>query len=152
MFTCRSIQKKFSAFLDNELSGNEEQRVREHVEQCRRCAAELRALREQNEMLVTCFSGIRESAPVPAEDTAARFLRMIGSETVPVIGRQKDTVPQRPGDLIRKLVKKLHGGNSVLIYELSASGIFAARGNLRIIAALIAATIVLLFATELHSI
>lgn len=48
---CRYVQSRLSAYLDFELSGEEQQLIRSHLEQCIECSAEFESLRRTKQLL-----------------------------------------------------------------------------------------------------
>lgn len=48
---CRYVQSRLSAYLDFELSGEEQQLIRSHLEQCMECSAEFESLRRTKQLL-----------------------------------------------------------------------------------------------------
>jgi predicted anti-sigma-YlaC factor YlaD len=58
---CEEIQKKLSAYQDNELGQKETELVRRHLSECRACAEELRALNSAWDFLQT--AEVTEPAP-----------------------------------------------------------------------------------------
>lgn len=48
---CRYVQSRLSAYLDCELSGQEQQQIRSHLEQCIECSLELESLRSTKKLL-----------------------------------------------------------------------------------------------------
>lgn len=80
---CRYVQSRLSAYLDFELSGEEQQLIRSHLEACMECSAEFESLRRTKQLLrqmpvVKPQSGaeqvlmrVRQVSPVPSR-TALR--------------------------------------------------------------------------------
>jgi hypothetical protein len=62
MSSCSSTQAKFSEYLDGRVTGREMQRIAAHLESCRECAAEWRALRQNQAVLASL-----KSVPEPAD-------------------------------------------------------------------------------------
>jgi anti-sigma factor RsiW len=74
MSNCSSTQAKFSEYLDGRITGREMQRVAAHLESCRECAAEWRALRQNQAEL-----GALKPLPEP-EDLVLRIRVAISRE------------------------------------------------------------------------
>lgn len=74
---CEQMTALLSAFVDGELTAQEEMQVREHLEQCAQC----RALYEQLQTLHTSFSDLEE-IPVP-ENFAQGVMERIRAEEKP---------------------------------------------------------------------
>jgi predicted anti-sigma-YlaC factor YlaD len=48
---CRYVQSRLSAYLDFELSGDEQQLIRSHLEECIECSCEFESLRRTKQLL-----------------------------------------------------------------------------------------------------
>jgi anti-sigma factor RsiW len=70
---CANTQALFSEYLDQRLSGREMQRIGAHLEQCPVCAAELRALRQNQSVLAAL-------GPVPAPPELGLRIRVALSQ------------------------------------------------------------------------
>lgn len=80
---CESVQEKLSAYLDNELTQQEQQRMHVHIKNCPECTALLSELTAmQSDVKGTLLEGIEsiDSRMLQAinQDTPARWLGTIG--------------------------------------------------------------------------
>ncbi|MDW8107058.1 MAG: anti-sigma factor [Armatimonadota bacterium] len=73
---CRYVQSRLSAYLDFELSGVEQQQIRNHLEQCVECSRELESLRITKMLL-------RQLSVVAPSGGAERVLQRLQLETAP---------------------------------------------------------------------
>ena len=64
---CRQISSNLSAFLDNELSNNEEILIMEHLSSCEDCRVELAELRKTRQSVVTTMHAMADSAEPSAQ-------------------------------------------------------------------------------------
>lgn len=74
---CRYVQSRLSAYLDFELSGVEQQQIRNHLEQCIECSRELESLRITKVLL--------QQLPVvvPSSRGAERVLQRLQAQAAP---------------------------------------------------------------------
>jgi len=70
---CSSMQGKFSEYLDGRLTGREMQRIADHLDRCRACAAEWTALRQ----VQTSLAGL---GPVPEPEDLVLRIRVALSQ------------------------------------------------------------------------
>lgn len=74
---CRYVQSRLSAYLDFELSGVEQQQIRNHLEQCMVCSRELESLRRTKQLL-------RQLPTVKAQGGAQQVLLRLRQEATPL--------------------------------------------------------------------
>ncbi|MCS7208793.1 MAG: anti-sigma factor [Fimbriimonadales bacterium] len=82
---CRYVQSRLSAYLDCELSGQEQQQIRSHLEQCIECSCEFESLRRTKQLLSQIpvvmprfgpeqvLACVRQATPVPRRGLAFRW-------------------------------------------------------------------------------
>lgn len=81
---CRQISSNLSAFLDNNVSNNEEILIMEHLSTCEDCRAELAELRITRQSVVNTMHALADSAEPPAQAWAGvqqRIRQVKGSHT-----------------------------------------------------------------------
>lgn len=111
--SCQTVQNSLSAFLDHRVSGDERTRVAVHLDECRECAARLRALSGLR-------SGLKSLPPAPVPEPLRTQLLVLASrerarwntnKTVPLALRNwAINIKLAIDNLMRPLALPLAGG------------------------------------------